>query len=275
MEERHRSGVEALAADTTSGATDLVLRAAELLLTVDGERSTRLELAAAFIAAQPAMAGLISLERAVRQSEDSCESLRTFVARLRRSPSLVARHAVPLLLLGAPIDTTSGRPALKVATLSRSLVVQETVRLLVAQASVRVCCGEGRPMREGVALAGVLAGVGARVELLSDAALSAVIPQVDAVLVGADAVSDDWIVNKVGTGAVCALALHLNVPVYVLAGSEKRLSAVDFARLHWSDGPPSDLLSSALTGVTVVNPYFERIPMSLVSHVISDTGQII
>jgi translation initiation factor 2B subunit (eIF-2B alpha/beta/delta family) len=275
MEERHRSGVEALAADTTSGATDLVLRAAELLLAVAGDRATLLELAAACVEAQPAMAGLLSLERVIRQSADADEALRRFVARLQRSPTLIARHAVPLLLLGAPLDPASGRAALTVATLSRSLVVQETVRLLAAQAGVRACCSEGRPMREGVALAGVLAAIGVQVELLTDAALSSVIPQVDAVLVGADAVSDDWIVNKVGTGAVCALALHLNVPVYVLAGSEKRLSAAEFARLHWSEGPPTDLLSSPLTGVTVVNPYFERIPISLVSHLITDAGQII
>jgi len=40
------------------------------------------------------------------------------------------------------------------------------------------------------------------------------------VLVGADAVGDEWFVNKVGTAAICALAIQSGVPVYVLAGRD-------------------------------------------------------
>jgi translation initiation factor 2B subunit (eIF-2B alpha/beta/delta family) len=92
------------------------------------------------------------------------------------------------------------------------------------------------------------------------------------VLVGADAVGPEGFINKVGTGALCALAESNGIPVYVLAGREKRLDSYEFAALELSGGDPGEVWAEAPVNVTVRNPYFELIPFRSVSAVISDSG---
>jgi len=90
--------------------------------------------------------------------------------------------------------------------------------------------------------------------------------------VGADAVGDEWFVNKVGTAAICALAIQSGVPVYVLAGRDRRVSGREFERLTSREGLGLEIQPGALRGVTVRNPYFERISVRLASQFVSDGG---
>src|SRR4051812_17223144 len=259
MDERQRSGLERIRADTTSGATDLVLAAAALLLTAAGDDALRRQLARACVDAQPSMAGMLTLEHASADADDPDAAVVRFAERVRRAPSLIARHAAPLLLLGASGDQPSSPPLLTIVTVSSSRAVEETLALLAREATVVVRCGEGRPMNEGVGLAQRLSARGLGVELFTDAGLSSAVAGAHAVLVGADAITAGWFVNKVGTGAICALALHLGVPAYVLAGREKLLSVTQFAQLAWRDGPSAEVLPLPLGQVEVKNPYFERV----------------
>ena len=272
MDERLRSGIDSIRNDTTSGATDLVARAAALVLAAKGDAPAQLAIAAECVRAQPSMAGMLTLEQVVRTAADPDSAVQQFATRLQRAPGLIARHAVPLLLLGAPLDPSTGQPALTIVTISRSRAVEETLRLLATRASVRVRCGEGRPAREGAVLAGLLGQLGVEVELFSDAGLSAAVPGTTAVLVGADAVGDEWFVNKVGTAAICALAIQSGVLVYVLAGRDRRVSGREFERLTSREGLALEIQPGALRGVTVRNPYFERIPVRLASQFVSDGG---
>jgi translation initiation factor 2B subunit (eIF-2B alpha/beta/delta family) len=271
---RYRSTVEAIRADASSGSTDIVLRAADLLLELlgdTGDSGELNELARACAEAQPTMAGLLALEAVVREASDPAASIARFQHQVRRAPAAIARHAADVLLLaaGRPSDR---RPALRLVTCSSSRAVEAVFEAVGRDATLTVCCAESRPKQEGVDLAGRLAAGGLRVALFSDAGISAAVPGSDGVLVGADAVGPDFFINKVGTAAICALASSQGVPVYVVASREKFLSAADAARLSLVEGAPGLILQSAPVGVAVRNPYFERIPLGLVSLIVSDSG---
>src|SRR6185436_13393763 len=179
--------------------------------------------------------------------------------RLARAPAVVARLTADLVLLGRRENNV------RVATCSRSALVEAALVDLARRTQIVVCCAEGRPALEGRALAAALARKDIAVELFSDAGLSSAVGRAEALLVGADAISGTHFINKVGTAALCALAAQAGVPVYVLAGREKIVTRQIFEELALKVGDPAELWEAPPTGVGVVNPYFERIPTESLS----------
>ena len=274
MKADERAFVEALRADDVSGATAIVARAAAFLAAGERERGVLLTLADACVEAQPAMAGLLTMRRIVREADSPAAALMRLVEQLRRAPAAIARQAAEVLRLGLT-PGLAGRPALTVVTCSASAAVEETLRVLGATADVTVCCAESQPRGEGAMLARRLAVAGIAVQLFSDAGASAAVPGSDALIIGADAIGPDAVVNKVGSAALCALSSVTGVPVYALAGREKLLEATEFGELRFLE-PPSDLRAeeSGPSGLRLRNPIFETIPRHLISVVITDAGSI-
>ena len=192
----------------------------------------------------------------------------SFARQIARAPASIARNAVGILRL-----RTRGGP-LRLVTLSASQAVETTIAAVAEGLTVVACCAEGRPQLEGRDLAGRLAARGLRVEVYTDAAIGVALESAEALLVGADAVGPDRFINKVGTAALCALAGVVGVPVYVLAGREKVLAREDLAALERGGGPPDEVWRDAPAGVTALNPYFEEVPRSLASALITDSGVI-
>src|SRR5439155_23245793 len=136
-----------------------------------------------------------------------------FKRRLRHHKLCVAEGALGLIEDGSTI-----------ITFSRSSTVEHA--LLHAQRAGRhfsVVCAESRPACEGHETAAVLASHGVPVTLVVDAALVAEVPTAQLVLTGADLLSTDGLVNKVGTYALALAAKAAGVPFYTLCGSQKFL----------------------------------------------------
>jgi translation initiation factor 2B subunit (eIF-2B alpha/beta/delta family) len=186
--------IEQIAKDRVSGASELALRAAELLSWV---RSDELEDAArAVILAQPAMASVYNAAQAALAGR-----LDEFARRLRGSAGVIAAHAAHLV---------RGKVVL---THSFSSVV---LRTLQESAPSRVLCTESLPGAEGRWIAELL-----RAEVVPDAAVYTAMTGVDIAVVGADAVTPQLVVNKVGTALVSLAARELHKPVWVLGGADK------------------------------------------------------
>jgi translation initiation factor 2B subunit (eIF-2B alpha/beta/delta family) len=60
--------------------------------------------------------------------------------------------------------------------------------------------------------------------------------------------------------------------VYVVAGRDKFVQPDVAARLALKEGDAAEIWADAPAGVEVCNPYFERVPLDLVTAVISDAG---
>ena len=272
MKAADRAFVDALRQDEESGATAIVTRAARYLAEGGRERDELVEVAEACLAAQPAMAGLLAIIKIARLPADPEPALAQLVQQLQRAPASIARHAADLIRLG--MSAPDGRrPVLTLVTCSASAPVEAAIHVLATHAEVVVCCAESRPRCEGAALARRLADRGLATRLFTDAGISSAVPGSDALLLGADAVGPAVFINKVGSAALCARASLAGVPVYVLAGREKYVTADEFDRLSFPERRlQMDQLAHVPARMSLENPTFERISRQLVSQLITEAG---
>ncbi len=267
--EELEAAVAALAADRASGASGLVARAVALLRQVrDAEPALLVRAAVLVCRAQPSMAPLWNAAGlALADAGDKGTRLERFAAQAARSLTAIARVASDLI----EADLVGER---RIVTWSSSASVRAACHAIAGRGPVRVACAEGRPALEGRQLAASLAAAGLAVELYSDAGLGGCLPGSTAVLVGADTVAPGWFINKCGTAALAALAVHAGVPVYLLAGRDKFLPAELTGRVSLSGGPPAEIWEAPPPGVAVRNPYFESIPLDLVAALVTDAGVV-
>jgi translation initiation factor eIF-2B subunit delta len=161
-----------------------------------------------------------------------------------------------------------------VATLSAS----ESVRAILAAAAAQgrefeVLLSESRPRLEGVALARSLRELSIRSTLVADAALPRLVRGASLVLVGADSVSEDEFVNKIGTYPLALAAREAGVPLYVAALEDKVLPKA----LRGSpdrDHDAAEILEDAPPGVTPRNRYFEAVPLGLARGIVTECGTV-
>jgi methylthioribose-1-phosphate isomerase len=143
---------------------------------------------------------------------------------------------------------------------------------------IRVIATETRPLLQGARLTTYeLERDGIPVTLITDNMVGYVMQKglVDKVVVGADRIVQDAVINKIGTFTVAVVAKEHKVPFYVAAP----LSTFDLSRkssdVIIEERNPAEVthLGSqqiALTGIRVLNPSFDITPLSYVSAIISE-----
>lgn len=267
--------------DNRSGASEITEKAAECIIAfVDnfGGRTRQdfmKELSRVgweIIRAQPAMAPLFNLINSVLLKADGAEDLETckvaakeksrdFIKTLQKGWEAMADFAAGIVREGLTILVHSYS-----ATLFRILLALHDQRR-----EFSVVCTESRPLLEGVALARRLAKKGICVRLIVDAAAFQLLKQVDFVFVGADTISPFGVTNKIGTRGLAMAAQCQDVPFYVIAGTEKCLSMDTRVRLEGEMRPPGEVLEGD-EPMEVLNFYFDRTPLQLVSGMITERG---
>jgi ribose 1,5-bisphosphate isomerase len=155
-----------------------------------------------------------------------------------------------------------------IATLSASAVVREAlVAAKRAGRDPRVLVGEGRPRLEGRALAAALAAEQIPVWLVADAALPLLLSYATQLWLGADAVTEAGVINKIGSYAAALAAREHSVASYALAGRRKFLPAGTPA-LRIMEMPPAEVWDAPAPGVQPRNVYFELVPMPLLRGIV-------
>jgi translation initiation factor 2B subunit (eIF-2B alpha/beta/delta family) len=262
--------IAALAADRISGASDIVGRAVEILRGALSGEADVLGTARALVRAQPSMAPVWNAAVAALQARDDVLRFEGFAGRVARAPRALTRFGLEVFA-PAPAGVNQ-RGALHVVTLSCSGSVLHLLEAVGRARSVRVSCGEGRPMMEGRTMAARLAAAGIAVTVTTDAALGQVLGGADAVVIGADAVTAAWVINKAGTRMLVAAAAAAGIPVYVVAGRDKFAAAAVAARLTPREEPAAEVWSDPPAGVAVSNVYFEPTPLDTVTGLVTDSG---
>ena len=92
------------------------------------------------------------------------------------------------------------------------------------------------------------------------------------VLVGADAVFPDRLINKLGTHALAQLAQLRSVPLYSLCTASKFLPATATALWRIVDHPGEEVWPAAPQNLSMSNCYFDATPLTLLSGIISEQG---
>jgi len=278
--------IERIASDNTSGASE-IMRAAGAVCSllkarnVDKEldviqaRNAILQVGVALICAQPEMSPLLRLaSAALSAAKSSTASLEAFhsaekAALLFIEQSREAAHDSAVNAAGIIHD------GMKVLTHSRSSTVLEA--LLEARRKKKdftVFATESRPLFEGRTLAASLADNGVSVTLIADAAAPLVIDRSDLVLVGADQLTPQCLVNKIGTRMIALAAREKQVPVYAACDSSKFISEDYCVRLKRDYRPTRELWEQPPAGVEIANLYFEPVPLTLLNAIITESGAL-
>ncbi|MEE6209126.1 ribose 1,5-bisphosphate isomerase [Salarchaeum sp. III] len=133
---------------------------------------------------------------------------------------------------------------------------------------------ETRPRKQGHITAERLRELGVDVTLIVDSAAHHFLPEVDHVLVGADAVrADGAVVNKIGTAGLAASASERDVPVTVAAQTLKLAPRTLAGHpIDIEERDPAEVLDTDLD-VSVANPAFDVTPARYVDAVVTERGQ--
>lgn len=258
--------IEEIRRDNLSGAAELAAGAARALAEWAPERTPD-EIAAvlrALVAAQPRMAPMLHLAGAVlAKSGDPAAACQEFLARLEAAAEVVAERAATLVHDGDVVASHS----------RSSSVLNALRRARLRGKRFSVYLTESRPAGEGVALAGELAAQGIPVRLFVDAALGQIASEARIVLVGADAVTRDGVINKIGTWPLALAARERAVPVYALVTTDKFVPD-EYELPAEPPRDPTEVLSSPPVGVEAVNWYFEATPLDLFQALVTEEGML-
>jgi translation initiation factor 2B subunit (eIF-2B alpha/beta/delta family) len=229
------SDVGGAAADRTSGAAEITLRAAEALGALpatDLEEAVR-----ALVAGHPSMAPLWRLGTVVLEAEDHRDAAVRFAHSVLSEREGVARQAAATL--DAP----------RVVTHSYS----STVVAAVAAAGPQAVCARSDPGGEGHETARRLREAGADAAVVKDHVALAAAASGIPVVTGADAVGSGGAVNKVGTRSLVRASRSGGGTSVILAGTSKLL-AVDLPAPHPFERTPLDAVDVVVTEEGALRP---------------------
>jgi translation initiation factor eIF-2B subunit delta len=265
--------LQAIKADTHSGAAELAAKGGGLLLAVlrQGGLEEITAVGQALLDAQPAMAPMVNLVNHLSRTIESIRdpvtirekgkmAIQGFLDSLITAPEKIKGHALSLL-----------KEKRRVMTHSYSSTV---LKVLGAAAVSEVICPESRPLSEGVRTAKELSAKGIQMKLVTDFAALPLVGECDAVIVGADAIILEGVVNKIGTYGLALAAKAKGVPFYVLAGTEKFLPPHLSHTLRIEKRDPEEITKEPIPHVVVENRYFDRTPLNLVTGVVTQEGVI-
>jgi translation initiation factor 2B subunit (eIF-2B alpha/beta/delta family)/isopentenyldiphosphate isomerase len=291
-----------VADDETHGSAQISVRALAVLRDAAGDAERNAE----SDAVDGGWQSVAETARALRESHPGMAPLRTRIDRVMaesdRTPGAVRQRAETAVTDALAADdgaagvaaerlnevvadaegTDAERPT--VLTCSRSGTVAEALRRTEPRPNVVVT--DSRPGGEGVDVAESLARefheddtADATVTLVPDSAVAQVLaepeaidaPDVDAVLVGSDAILPDaGVVNKVGTRGVALAADAADVPVFVVTARDKISGTDEFV----PESVDAVAVSDGDAPVEVVAPLFDRTPADLVTAVLTEGGAL-
>lgn len=266
--------IASIAEDHTSGASRIARVALEtmVLLAVEAKghpKAEELEEAARRISdAQPAMAVVHNVVHVFARLVGEGMEPMAVSAQLRDELETAKDRIARTYLKIAPEDAV-------LVTTSFSDNVLATLQLLHEKGRLaRVHVLEARPLLEGRFLAVALKEAGIPASLSADALGPSLLASATAVLVGADSVlRDGAIVNKIGSYGLALAAKEHGKPFHVACETLKFDARHDAA--SWPGSPamnPREVWENPPERVAVDNRYFEVVPASLVSAVVTERG---
>lgn len=276
--------LEELRADHTSGASELTRKAADILISFSEESKSTdnqrflielTKIGKNLISAQPEIVPIFNFVNSILLATEhvreslSLGDLRNFTnekAREFKANSLKALERIAIW--GQPLIENN----FKIMTISNSSAVFYILRKAhQGRTNFKVYVPESRPLLEGRILAKKLADLAIPVHLITDAAMAVVAPQIDLILVGADAIFETNFINKIGTRLLTLLSKEYKIPFYMASERSKFISELVRKKGSFS-GQPQEIWAEKHSNIEVENPYFELIPLSCCKKIITSDG---
>jgi translation initiation factor 2B subunit (eIF-2B alpha/beta/delta family) len=178
--------------------------------------------------------------------------------RIKQSSERICKHSYDLIPRGS-----------NVFVYSNSSTVYDYL-LYSKNKNLRILCSESRPINEGISLCKNLGEKGFDVELIIDAAVFSKLHEINFILIGADAITSEGLVNKIGTSGFLMAAHNLCIPSFILCGIDKILPYS--YNLKIENKNPREIISYDLKNVKITNQYFDITPWTYVQNIITEDG---
>ena len=155
-----------------------------------------------------------------------------------------------------------------VITISRSGTVLEILRKWYRKnKKINVVVCESRPMYEGRMMASDLAKAGIKVKFITDSMIGLYINQVDAAIIGADAILKNGnVINKVGSKSLALHCGYNSKPIYVVTSKSKFSNKNVFKPIKANQ---FEVWDKKIKNLSVQNFYFEEIEKQLITKIIA------
>jgi translation initiation factor 2B subunit (eIF-2B alpha/beta/delta family) len=265
-----------LAADSTSGATELIHRLLVLCENyIMGEQSAELMAGLAFL--EDAQKGLPSFHTFLHllktdlvpklHEDQECAAALGYIASLQR----IIEHSGEVI---ARSFTRQFSTPQKICTLSRSSTVLTALKHLHDEHLLdHLFVLESRPLAEGGKTIRDCSNYGIPSTLMIDAAAGEAATRVDCAVVGADCITaDGFLLNKTGSFPLAVCCKVFDVPLYVLCDSLKFTSQLQ-RNVLVEDMPASDIATVRKADKFMVwNKYFEWLPVEYIHAFITERG---
>ena len=191
---------------------------------------------------------------------------------------LIGKHGAKLIRDGDNVLTHCNAGALATVEFGTALGVLKTA--WQEGKRFRVYVDETRPLLQGARLTAYeLNREGIPVTLITDGMVGYVMSRhmVNKVVVGADRIVRDAVINKIGTFTVAVLAKEHHVPFYVAAPKstfdmKHKASDIVIEQRKPEEVTHLGRLRIAAEGVDVLNPAFDVTPFKYVSAIVCETG---
>ncbi len=284
IQEKISQKIAEIAQDNTSGSSELARRAALVLLeiltdirekplaSVELLRNPVAVFAKTLLKAQPKMATLFNLANrslliinshtAFGEAKAGVEKyIYSFLAIVVGIGDSITQKLQPVINENSVILVHSYS-----ATVNKVLVNIKNSGL-----NFEVFTTESRPMLEGRKTAQTLAAANIPVTFVVDSGVLFALQRSSIVLFGADAITKEGVVNKIGTALIALAAQAQNKPCYVLADSTKFLPSsygLTMEEIHAKE----EVWPEASDSIVVLNRYFETTPLDFFTAVVNEYG---
>ncbi len=210
-----------------------------------------------FIEAHPAMTSIVNAVDHIlgtthqKNHDQLLNAIRDYKTQLENSTERLVKCGLQLLNDGDRVFTHSASSSV--------------LGLLEAKSDLSIILTESLPGGEGHRLAEKL---GERATLISDMEAIRYMVDCDKVIVGADSLTDDIFVNKVGTYLIALAAKELGKPFFVITETLKYIPSGRKHAFRQKGHPLAAIYSNG------ADPLFEEIPLALVSVLITELGEL-
>ncbi len=260
-----KRSVSRIREDNIHGSIDVALECCRLFLyNEDADPKVLKEVALSLLEAQGSMAAVVNLVNQILHCLDDSGEVRDtvehYIDHIVTSIDRIAENSFPLIEGKETIITHSSG-----STVRRALLYAREKGL-----EPTIICTESRPIYEGKQLAEDMSDAGLDVTLVVDAAIFQEIESADLVLLGADSISIQGLVNKIGTKGVAQVARNLRKDIYVLAGTDKVMPLG--VRPYEKDLRDPGEIYKGDHGLKVKNYYFDLTSMGLMDGLVTEDG---
>jgi translation initiation factor 2B subunit (eIF-2B alpha/beta/delta family) len=207
--------------------------------------------------AKPAMAPLSNIARMMEAASYDPDPDKTALASVERVMS--NEKTAPARIAENAMERIEGT----VLTLSYSGTVVNVLKTAAKKKDIKVTVAESFPLGEGRRTADILSKVGIEVTLIADSMVFAEARDSDLCLVGADAITPQALINKVGTYAIALASIQAGIPAFVASSTLKVTSEL---RPEWI---VENRTSGKLSERTQI---FEPVPLELFAEVFTEMG---